>query len=345
MNAERTPVISFIVCAYNSVSTIEKCVNSILRQTITDIELVLVDDGSTDGTSALCDSFARDVRVRVIHKPNGGVSSARNAGLAAASGQYIIWLDSDDYFEPDMGETMLAAARRHGARFAICNYINHYPSKDAPRYPEMTEDRVVDRGEMLEMLVRYMVSQSICVSIAERSLYEGIHFPNGQLFEDVRNSYKLIEGSERVVLVAKTLMHRLIREDSISHSSSIAQRLDGCRAYIDRYNDLGERWPKLRPLMLAYDFRHSFKYLRRNIIRSRYGEFRACAKDIRAVCSFYRKHSAEILASHRNIAARLSFLMLTSGTYAGFYASRMLERLAGGRTSWLEIAPAKAAAR
>lgn len=332
------PMISFIICAYNSENTIEKCVRSVLDQTMTDLELIIVDDGSTDATPILCDSFISDPRVKVIHRPNGGVSAARNTGLASASGRYIIWLDSDDHFEPAMGEIMLNAVQRHGTRFAICNYVNYDSKHESVRYPDLKEDAVVDRHTMLEKLARYEISQSVCVSIAERSLYKEIRFPEGQLFEDVRNSYKLIEGSEHTVMVADVLMHRLVRPNSISHSNGIAQRLDGCFAYVERCNDLSSRWPELKPVMLLYDFRHSFRLLRRNIIRSSYRDFRKSADGIRLLCRFYRPHSAEILTGSRGMLRLIWFYLLTSGTYSGFYASRIIERLFNGK-NWLENAP------
>lgn len=105
-------MVSIIVPAYNCIKSLECCVGSIRQQTYTNFELMLVDDGSTDGSGELCDKFAaEDSRIRVIHKPNGGVSSARNAGIDAATGGYITFCDSDDYLEPDYLETLVQTAK------------------------------------------------------------------------------------------------------------------------------------------------------------------------------------------------------------------------------------------
>lgn len=106
------PKVSVIVPVYNAEKYLQECVDSILRQTLADLELILVDDGSTDSSPALCDWYAeQDARVKVIHKPNGRAASARNAGIRAASGDYVAFVDSDDWVSPEMYEKCWAPAR------------------------------------------------------------------------------------------------------------------------------------------------------------------------------------------------------------------------------------------
>lgn len=115
------PAISVIVPSYKAEHTIERCVNSLRCQTFTDIEIILVDDGSPDNTGSMCDAFAKeDPRIRVIHKPNGGISSARNAGLDLASGRYLMFCDSDDYAAPDWCRWMYDAMSQENTHLAIC---------------------------------------------------------------------------------------------------------------------------------------------------------------------------------------------------------------------------------
>ena len=117
------PTISVVVPVYKVEPYLDRCVESILAQTVTDLEIILVDDGSPDSCPAMCDAWAaREPRIRVIHKPNGGLSSARNAGVDAARGAYIGFVDSDDYILPDMYRRLLAAIREHDAELAICGY-------------------------------------------------------------------------------------------------------------------------------------------------------------------------------------------------------------------------------
>lgn len=116
-------MISIIVPVYNCISSLEKCIDSIQNQTWTDWELLLIDDGSTDGSEQLCDIFAsKDARIHVLHKPNGGVSSARNMGLDHAKGEYVMFCDSDDWVEPEWCEQLYLAAKQNSGCQPICNY-------------------------------------------------------------------------------------------------------------------------------------------------------------------------------------------------------------------------------
>ena len=127
--------VSVIVPVYQAEKHIEKCVNSVLEQTFTDWELILVDDGSKDGSGAICDKFARsDTRIRVIHQENTGVSGARNAGIKASSSEYIAFLDSDDYYKPDMLDKLIGALKNSVADSAGCGHIYLYP--DGRAVPE-----------------------------------------------------------------------------------------------------------------------------------------------------------------------------------------------------------------
>ena len=117
-------MISAIVPAYNVEKYLERCVNSILIQTYENFEIILVDDGSKDQSVEICDKFAQeDNRIKVIHKENGGLSSARNAGMKIAEGKYIVFIDSDDDIEPNMFELMLQAAEENKADFVMTDYI------------------------------------------------------------------------------------------------------------------------------------------------------------------------------------------------------------------------------
>ena len=120
-------MISVIVPVYKTEEYLERCVNSILNQTYKDIELIIVDDGSPDKCPAICDTFAQmDERVKVIHKVNGGVSTARNAGLEIATGDYIAFVDSDDYIELDMYEKMISKAVEYDCDVVMCDCMKSY---------------------------------------------------------------------------------------------------------------------------------------------------------------------------------------------------------------------------
>ena len=127
-------MISVIVPVYKSEKTLRPCVQTLREQTVTELEILLVDDGSPDGCPRICDELAaEDGRIRVIHKENGGVSSARNAGIEAAEGEYLFFCDSDDWVEPDLLEKLLKAIE--GTDIAICGFHHHYLGRDVVKRP------------------------------------------------------------------------------------------------------------------------------------------------------------------------------------------------------------------
>ena len=133
-------MISIVVPVYKSEKTLERCVESLLAQTWKKIEIILVDDGSVDGSPAICDAYQKkDERVRVIHKKNGGVSTARNAGLLASVGTYVAFVDSDDFVEPDYCEKMRNALLEQQGEIAICGYFHHYVGACVEKLPEVQE--------------------------------------------------------------------------------------------------------------------------------------------------------------------------------------------------------------
>ena len=154
------PVISVIIPVYNAEKYLEKCVGSVLAQAEKDLEFILVDDGSTDGSGSLCDSLAeKDSRIKVIHKENGGVSSARNRGLAEAAGEYIAFIDSDDWIEPDMYRNMLRAARENAADVVMCDAVKEYYNKSELFTQDIQSGRY-NRDELLKEYFPKLIMQN-----------------------------------------------------------------------------------------------------------------------------------------------------------------------------------------
>lgn len=185
--------ISIIVPVYNMEQYLERCVNSIRCQTYKKLEIILVDDGSTDASSSMCDLYAmQDSRIKVVHKKNGGLSDARNAGLAIATGAYIGYVDSDDWIEPQMYERMYKACVNHNAQVAICRYARVY--QDHTILGGSDHVTVFDKEDLLRVYIgeddRYIVYNSVWSKLFARQVVEGQTFPVGQNSEDIMYTTK-----------------------------------------------------------------------------------------------------------------------------------------------------------
>lgn len=240
--------LSIIIPVYNVVQWLPETVNSVLAQTLRDFELILVDDGSTDGSGELCDAFAlADSRVRVIHQENAGVSAARNAGLDAATGEFIGWVDSDDLIEADMFERLLALAQMYGADIAQCDHDRACTLNGGERSNAVT---VMDGASFVRRIFTkqggaYTNQVSMCTKVFRRGLWEGIRFPVGQVYEDEQQVYKVCLKAEKIVETEDILYHYVKRENSIITGESPKKLLDKQKALLDRLCYLPERLPEL----------------------------------------------------------------------------------------------------
>ncbi|MBQ6067380.1 MAG: glycosyltransferase family 2 protein [Clostridia bacterium] len=226
-------LISVIVPVYQVEPYLARCVDSILGQTLPDFELWLVDDGSPDGCPALCDAYAaRDGRVQVIHKENGGLSSARNAALDKFNGRYVCFADSDDYLAPDALETMYAALTETGADVAVGN-MEAFDETGAVRefYHPAEERTVLEGDEMLSTLNQPCAPNRLY----RAEIYRELRFPEERLYEDVFVYHKVLAQCRRMVLTGKTGYYYMIRSDSIMHSRYDIRFTDIIYAIRERY--------------------------------------------------------------------------------------------------------------
>ena len=196
------PIISIIVPVYNAEQYLPECVDSILHQNLSDIELILVDDGAQDQSPALCDAYAsQDKRVRVVHQKNAGAAAARNHGLELAQGTYIAFVDSDDWIDPDMYETMVKTAERDGSELVICDCKKEFGAESQLYTHELRAgqfDRAAMEKEYFPQLLmpdnmEYPVTISNCLLLIRREVIvrNQLAFPEGMRFSE-----DLLFGSE-----------------------------------------------------------------------------------------------------------------------------------------------------
>ena len=189
---DRQPLLSIIVPVYKAEKHLDRCVESILSQTYGNIELVLVDDGSPDACPAMCDAWAeKDGRIKVIHKPNGGLSSARNAGLDACTGDYIGFVDSDDWIEPDMYEYLLNIGMKNNADVSRCEFVIEAENSDITVDSQNdSELRVLSGDELIIELVNGGYNEGVMWNkLYKRRLFNSVRFKEGITIEDCLANY------------------------------------------------------------------------------------------------------------------------------------------------------------
>lgn len=227
---------SVIVPVYNVSAYLQDCVDSLTAQTFDDYEIILVDDGSTDGSEMLCDGFQRAFpgRIRVIHQTNGGLGAARNTGLAAARGEYLLFVDSDDYISRDTLRIVDAAIRKTDAAMVIFGFFYVWPDRMLPgESSPLAKQPPVTLEEHPELL---LASPSTWLRAWDRRLFEDseLRFPGRVWFEDLRTTAKALTKCPSVAVIPDRLYYYRQREGSILHNPNLRRNLE----ILDAMDDL-----------------------------------------------------------------------------------------------------------
>lgn len=230
------PKLSVIVPVYNVEQYIHKCVDSILSQTYADFELILVNDGSPDNCGKICDEYAsKDNRVKVIHKQNGGVSEARNIGLDAVTGEYISFIDPDDWIDKDMYEQTLGYMANNDLDIVCFDVEEVRTNKSFVRYKYAGNKSFTSYEALYEILIDG-IDNSPCNKIYKKYTWEGVRFPVGRRFEDVATIYKTFHNAKTVGYMRKAYYHYFRREGSaIALSFDAQRRSENFIGYKERY--------------------------------------------------------------------------------------------------------------
>lgn len=209
-------LISVIVPVYNVFEYLEECFKAICEQTYKNIEIILVDDGSTDESGKLCDFLAEgDCRVRVLHKNNGGLSSARNAGITIATGQYLLFIDSDDYPRLTMIECLYDCLNKTNSDIACCDFSSSVIAKDRDGNIE-----VIGHGDAISRLFDDAGYKCYAWNkLYKKELFNNITYPEGEWFEDIKTTYNLFTKTDKICYLHKDLYYYRIRQGSITSSA------------------------------------------------------------------------------------------------------------------------------
>lgn len=248
----KNPKITVVIPVFNVEKYLRRCVDSVTGQTFRDIEILLIDDGSTDSSGQLCDCLAlTDSRIRVLHKANGGPSDARNTGIDHARGEYLIFIDSDDYIDPDMLEILYGLTVRYGVQVAACTHSNHYKSLEKGKAHERI---FVYSGQeaMKHVMLGKTMNISMCTKLIHRNLCANHRFCQGKTYEDVLYNPGLFLQVDRVAVTTRPMYHYWHRRNSITtapFSSNDMELLDAHQYLLDQVR---AHWPALEEVALYY---------------------------------------------------------------------------------------------
>lgn len=225
--------LSIVVPIYNVEKYLKKSVDSIIDQTFKNVEIILVDDGSTDSCGEICDEYEKkDNRIKVIHKVNGGLSSARNAGIKASIGRYIGFIDSDDWINPKMYESMINLATNYDADIVQCDFIKVYNNNVYVKEDNEEKYDILSNLDAMENLYNENVSKTIVTwsKIYKRELFDDILFPEGKIHEDKFTTYKLLYKSNIIIDLHKKYYYYRQTPNSIMNGSYTIKKLDALQA-------------------------------------------------------------------------------------------------------------------
>ncbi len=240
-------LISVIVPIYNVEKYLDRCIKSIVNQTYQNLEIILVDDGSTDNSGKICDEYVKkDDRIKVIHKENGGLSDARNVGIENATGRLIGFVDSDDYIDKDMFELLNTDLTKYDADIAICNVKKENENAELLEECGLEEIRVFNKKEALKLLIKDLIKSYAWNKLYKIELFAKVRFPVGKTMEDVATTYKIFEKAEKIVFEGNTYYHYINRNESILHKIKPSLILDWNFAINQRYQDLIDKYESLK---------------------------------------------------------------------------------------------------
>ena len=309
-----TALISVIVPVYNVAQYLEKSIASIQKQTYQNLEIILVDDGATDESGRLCDAIAeQDDRVSVLHKKNEGLSQARNDGMKQAHGDYLIFIDSDDYIHPEMIQSLYEQLIQEDADVSSCGVMNVYANDESPQSANQDEYFVCDSQTFLkEYLIGEKIPGTICNKLIKREIATALSFPKGLIYEDAYYHFDLIKLAKKYVVNTKPYYYYFHRGDSITTKPYAEKDLAYIDIYQKFYNEVMKNYPDLKEVAffrLAYAH---FFILDKMLLDDQYKQFEAYSQ----IHRFLKGHAIAIARNPifrkgRRISALALFLNIS----------------------------------
>lgn len=267
------PKISLSVAVYNSEDYLPKCIDSILNQTMNDFEVLLINDGSTDKSGKICDEYAaKDKRVKVIHQQNVGLSQVRNVALEHSTGEYIGFVDGDDWIAPTMLETLYTLCHEHDAPISMCPYLSvDEQGQPLNRPPDRKRIEFMSNKDALKRTYENKLTGYVLWNkLFKRSLFAGVNFPVQRDFQDAAVLYQLLHKAKKVIFIEEPLYFYLRRRSWVTQSQLAPafsmKRLDVVPNYNETYAFMKGHYPELCDMITA-DFFTSLRTMLVDIIK------------------------------------------------------------------------------
>ena len=284
-------MISVIVPVYNVEKYLERCVKSIAAQTYKDLEILLIDDGSTDKSGKMCDDFQQtDSRIKAFHKQNGGLSDARNYGIEHSAGEFISFVDSDDYIDEKMLETLHRLITENDADLAVCPAMDVFEGKEVTQVKEIKEFNL-NKVESYKYMLRGDGIPSACNKLYKRQTVGNVRFPVGKLYEDGFFTPQILKRVEKTAVTSKPMYYYFRRADSITTKPFRKGDLDVIEAYDKCVKQVKELCPEALPYA-EFRYRNAyFNVLDKMLMRDDCKEI----PEYKQVVKYLKKHTVQIV--------------------------------------------------
>ena len=302
-------LISVIIPVYNGENWLDRCVDAVINQTYENLEILIIDDGSTDTTPKMCARYAElDKRVRVITRSNGGLSDARNAGIENATGEFITFVDSDDYVTPDYVEYLVNLADRYNCELSICTHTVFCINERQISYENDKEAVMSSEEALREILYHGIVDLSVWGKLYKKSLFETIRYPYGKYYEDTGTTYLLIDKAEKIAYGGHSKYQYILREDSLTGEHFTSRKLDLLEMTDRMASFISEKYPSLKKAALRRTV-----YARFSTINQMTG-IAGFSKERRKMVKFIRRNAHHIIFDkHIPYRDRIALILISMG--------------------------------
>lgn len=313
------PLITVVVPIYKVEHYLEECINSVINQTYDNLEIILVDDGSPDRCGEMCDCFAqKDNRIKVIHQKNKGLSGARNSAIDIASGQYITFVDSDDWISNEMIDVLYRNIESKQVKMAVCSLESFFEDGTTISNKHGERTFVYSKEKALDcFLFNEYMTPCVCGKLYARSLWENVRCPEGKLYEDQYTTYKLIDQCENIVFVTRPLYHYRKRSGSIGHSNFDNRTYHLYDAIHEEYNFISEKYGDACPNIAVARITWELVFVNMMIMAGQYDKNVITKVRKFAYKNLFKVKKCEYISKIRKL--QILLFVISYSTYVSFY--------------------------